>query len=94
VVRLLLAAFPLLWVSQAVLADASGTIVYTKRFDDDNVVLEVDWTYVRAAPSLTFGTPRVIWTGAGAPGGAPGSDGLFFNPAGELVVGNHEASSL
>jgi hypothetical protein len=94
VVRLLLAAFPLLWVSQAVLADASGTIVYTKRFDDDNVVLEVDWTYVRAAPSLTFGTPRVIWTGTGAPGGAPGSDGLFFNPAGELVVGNHEASSL
>jgi len=75
-------------------ADASGKIAFTRRFNGDPVVYEVEWTYVRATPSLTFGTPRVIWTGAGAPGSMPGSDGLFFNPAGELIVGNHEASQF
>jgi hypothetical protein len=76
------------------LADASGKFVYTKRFDEASVVLEVTWTYVRSTPSLTFGTPRVIWTGAGAPEGQAGSDGLFFNPAGDLVVGNWQSQSI
>ena len=81
----------LLWPVSKALADASGTFVYTQRFDGESVVLEVDWTYVRATPSLTFGTPRVIWSGAGAPEGSAGSDGLFYNPAGELIVGNWQS---
>ncbi|MGH8033718.1 MAG: hypothetical protein ACREO9_00730, partial [Lysobacterales bacterium] len=81
------------------LADASGKFVYTKRFDGVSVVLEVDWTYVRSVPSLKFGTPRVIWSGVGAAvdeNGArlAGSDGLFFNPAGDLVVGNWQSGSI
>ncbi len=90
--QLVLLAVLLLWPLSNAVADASGKIVYTKRFGDGSpVVLEVEWTYVRATPSLTFGTPRVIWSGAGAAGGMPGSDGLFFNPHGDLIVGNHQA---
>ena len=84
----------LLWPSGDMRADASGKFVYTKRFDEASVVLEVSWTYVRATPSLTFGTPRVIWSGAGAPDGEAGSDGLFFNPAGDLIVGNWESHNM
>ena len=69
---LLLAALIVLWPAANALANASGTFVYTKRFDGDSVVLEVDWTYIKATPSLTFGTPRVIWSGARAPDGGSG----------------------
>jgi len=72
--------------------DASGRLVYTQRFDGAGVVFEAPFEYVRGTPSLTFGTPRVIWSGAGAPGGFAGSDGLFFTPANELVVANWEAT--
>jgi len=75
-------------------ADASGTFVYTVRWEGEAAVLEVDWTYVRATPSLSFGDPRVIWSGAGAPGGMSGSDGLFWNPEGDLVVGNWQSSNF
>lgn len=93
-IQFLLVTIMAVWPVSSVQADASGTIVYTKRFDGDNVVLEVDWTYVRATPSLNFGAPRVIWSGAGAPEGMAGSDGLFYTPAGELVVGNWQSSSF
>lgn len=76
-----------LW-QQPALADASGSFVYTQRFDGKAIVLEVDWEYVRATPSLTFGTPRVIWSGAGAAEGTAGSDGLFYTPVNDLVVAN------
>lgn len=85
------------------LADASGTIFFTQRFDGPmTIVNEVDWTYVRSTPSLVFSNQRVVWTGAGAqvgagppPEGCPagrlaGSDGIFFTPNRELVVGNWE----
>lgn len=95
VMKILLFTATLLLPISNVLADASGKIVYTVRFGDSGpVVMEADWTYVRATPSLTFGTPRVIWSGAGAPGGASGSDGLFFNPQGELIVGNWESGNF
>lgn len=78
-------------------ADANGIIVYTQRFDGtDTIVNEVEWSYVRATPSLTFSNYRVIWTGAGALNcGArtAGSDGLFYTPGGDLVVGNWQASA-
>lgn len=79
--------------ASSALADATGKFVYTQRFDGGAVVLEVEWTYVRATPSLTFGTPRVIWSGAGAEG-TSGSDGLFYTPDGGLVVGNWEGNSI
>jgi hypothetical protein len=66
--------------------------VYTQRFDGAAVVLEVSFEYVRVTPSLNFGTPRVIWSGAGAPSDLAGSDGLFFTPANELMVANWEPS--
>jgi hypothetical protein len=84
----------------SVLADASGTIVFTQRFDGPmTIVNEVDWTYVRSTPSVAFSNQRVIWTGAGAQTGAAappcdrrlaGSDGLFYTSANDLVVGNWE----
>jgi len=87
-------------LSSAVLANGNGVIIYTQRFDNPmTIVNEVDWTYVRATPSLNFSNQRVIWTGAGAQSGgmAPpcdgrlaGSDGIFFTPARELMVGNWE----
>jgi hypothetical protein len=77
---------------QAVWADGSGTIQYTVRFDGGTgVVKEVEWTYDRSLPSLTFSEPRVIWTGAGAPQEMAGSDGLFHTPNEDLVVGNWQA---
>jgi hypothetical protein len=84
----------LLCLPASALADASGTFVYTKRFDGESVVLEVDWTYVREVPSLTFGEPRVIWSGAGAPEGQAGSDGLFYNPVGDLLVANWQSNAF
>lgn len=89
--NLLLPVCALLALASAVWADGSGTIQYTKRFDGVAVVKEVDWTYDRSVPSLTFNEPRVIWTGVGAPPGAAGSDGLFHTPAEELIVGNWQA---
>jgi hypothetical protein len=62
-------------------------------------VNEVDWTYVRATPSVAFSNQRVIWSGVGAQVGSlkppcdarlAGSDGLFYTPSGDLVVGNWE----
>lgn len=80
------------------LADAAGTIVFTQRFDGTpTIVNELDWAYVRATPSLGFSNQRVVWTGAGAQVGSgeppcderlAGSDGLFYRPDGDLVVGN------
>lgn len=75
-------------------ADGSGTIQYTKRFDGVSVVKEVEWTYDRSARTLTFTDPRVIWTGAGAPDGLAGSDGLFHTPAEDLIVANWQAGSF
>jgi len=85
------------------LADGSGTIFYTQRFDGPmTIVNRVQWDYVRATPSLIFSNQEVIWTGAGAlvgtgepPPGCPdgrlaGSDGIFFTPDRGLVVGNWE----
>lgn len=88
------------------LADGAGTIVFTQRFDGNpTIVNEVDWTYVRATPSLSFGSKRVIWTGAGAsmvpnPNPPPpnirvaGSDGLFYRSNGHLVVGNWQGGQF
>jgi len=90
--QLLLVTIALFGLPSDAMADASGKFVYTKRFDGESIVLEVEWTYVRAAPSLTFGEPRVIWSGAGAPEGQAGSDGLFYNPAGDLLVGNWQSN--
>lgn len=81
----------LLALATVVWADGSGTIQYTKRFDGEAVVKEVEWTYDRSVPSLTFSEPRVIWSGAGAPPGSGGSDGLFHTPAEDLIVGNWQA---
>lgn len=92
--QLLLVTIALFWLPSEALADASGKFVYTKRFDGESIVLEVEWTYVRAVPSLTFGEPRVIWSGAGAPEGQAGSDGLFYNPAGDLLVGNWQSNAF
>ena len=94
IAQLLLVTTALFWLPSTVLADASGTFVYTKRFDGESIVLEVEWTYVRAVPSLTFGEPRVIWSGAGAAEGQAGSDGLFYNPAGDLLVGNWQSNAF
>ena len=98
-------AVALCWMPVAVEAGAAGNgiIVYTQRFDGpQTIVNEIEWTYVRATPSLGFSNHRVIWTGVGAQGGAgepppgcpksrlAGSDGLFYTPAGDLVVANWE----
>jgi hypothetical protein len=103
-VFLLIVAF--LGQVSSVLADAGGTIVFTQRFDGTpTIVNEVDWTYVRATPSLDFSNARVIWTGAGAsmvdnPNPPPdqlrvaGSDGLFYRPDHELLVGNWQGSQF
>jgi len=74
------------------LADGRGSFVYTQRFDGVAIVLEVEWTYVRATPSLTFEKPRVIWSGVGVPKGSAGFGGLFYTPANELVVANNQAN--
>lgn len=81
-----------------VAANGSGTIYYTQRWDGPmTIVNRVDWNYVRGAPSLGFSNHQVIWTGLGAQVGMEppmgcdrrlaGSDGVFFTPARELVVG-------
>ena len=86
-VRLLLLAFGSISSFSNVQADASGTIVFTQRFDGvPAIVAEVGWSYVRATPSLTFGPSRTIWTGAGVTEGTAGSDGLFYTPSGDLMV--------
>ena len=92
IAQLLLVAIALFWPLSNAFADASGKFVYTKRFDGESIVLEVEWTYIRAVPSLTFGEPRVIWSGVGAIEGQAGSDGLFYNPAGDLLVANWQSS--
>lgn len=85
-------------------ADGSGTIYYTQRFDGPmTIVNRTDWTYVRATPSIQFSNQQVIWTGDGAQVGMvppkgcdrrlAGSDGIFFTPARELVVGNWEPAT-
>jgi len=92
-VRLLLLAFGSISSFSNVQADASGTIVFTQRFDGvPAIVAEVGWSYVRATPSLTFGPSRTIWTGAGVTEGTAGSDGLFYTPSGDLMVANWETS--
>ncbi len=93
ILPIILFTVALLGLASSVQADATGKFVYTQRFDGDAVVLEVEWTYVRATPSLTFGTPRVIWSGVGTEGTA-GSDGLFYNPVGDLIVGNHQGAAI
>ena len=91
---LLIPVIALLMPMAAAWGDGSGTIQYTKRFDGVSLVKEVEWTYDRSVPSLTFTEPRTIWTGAGAPEGLAGSDGLFHTPEEELIVANHQASSI
>jgi len=105
--------FALLWPISAVLADFDGVIVFTQRFDDftqnantpSTIVNEVEWNYVRAAPSLSFTNRRVIWTGVGAKMAdvtnpppdqvrVAGSDGLFYRPDDKLLVGNWQASQF
>ncbi len=101
--------FAIMWPVSSVLADFEGVIVFTQRFDDytqnantpSTIVNEVEWSYVRAAPSLNFTNKRVIWTGAGAILDAndpqsriAGSDGLFYRPDDKLLVGNWQASQF
>lgn len=110
---LLSCCFALVWPVSSALADFEGVIVFTQRFDNftqnantpSTIVNEVEWTYVRATPSLSFTNKRVIWTGAGAKMldnlnpppdqvRAAGSDGLFYRPDDQLLVGNWQASQF